>query len=123
MWLHLLLFARPEYSLLAYSEPWPFPNSSLCSQSYKPRDADLSGLAKYTDGDTWIRLVETDKNCDKSQELSKFGIKCNMEKHSDLKVLQFAAAVYTLSQQVWLPPSTVIQGTANPTLNPISEGS
>ena len=96
MWLKLLIFAIP-----VYSEPWPLPNSSLCGQSYKPRDADLSGLTRYTDGDTWIRLVETDKNCDNSHELSKFGIKCNMDKHSDMKVLQFAAAVYTLSQQVY----------------------
>ena len=109
MWLQLLLLVIP-----ANSKPWPLPNSSLCAHSYKPRDADLNGLVRYTDGDTWIRLVETDNNCDNSHELSKFGIKCNMDKHSHMKVLQFAAAVYTISQQVWLPPSTVIQGMANP---------
>lgn len=95
-----------------YSAPWPLPNSTLCGVSYKPKDVDLSGLKKYTDGDSWIRAVETDNNCDKSAELSKYGIKCIVG--NGMKVLEFAAAVYTLSQQVWLPKNTVIQGKADP---------
>ena len=98
-----------------YSAPWPQPNNTLCQQAYTPDDADLSGLTTYADGDGWIRLVEIDDRCDHGDELGAFGIDCDVvDAESGMKVLTFAAAVYTLSQQVWLPPSTVIQGQADP---------
>ncbi len=97
-----------------YSKPWPPPDGALCGESYHPEDADLSGLTKYTDGDAWIRAVEQDDRCDHQDALSQFGIGCEVQGSSGMKVLQMAPAVYTLSQQVWLPPMTVLQGHAVP---------
>ena len=93
---------------LKTDEHWFGGDSSWCSTSPPPRPPLPPSLVQFSDG--WIRLVEDRVPCN-DPELLKYAISCS---DGQRRVYQFAAGIYRLSQQVWLPPRTTIQGVADP---------
>ena len=65
---------------------------------------------QYDDG--WIQLIEDRVGCTEPQ-LQRYGIQC-VDATFGQRIYRFPAGHFDLSQQVWLPPRTAIEGAASP---------
>jgi len=97
-----------------YSKPWPTiddkTNLEMCSTDFSFNSFNvLKNITKYTDED-WIQLIEDASNT--CANVSQYDISCNMK--DGYKNYKFSPGIYYFSQQIWLPPNTVIEGANDP---------
>ena len=88
--------------------PWSDLDSRWCAEPAPPRPPLSSNLVQYDDG--WIRLVEERVACS-DPRLERYGIRCADGRQ---RTYRFPAGRFSLSQTVWLPPRTAIEGADSP---------
>jgi hypothetical protein len=88
--------------------------SKICNTEYSnwiQEDSNYGNMTTHDDG--WIKYIEDASNvCAASSGLSSYNITCTM--NGSYKYYKFGAGRYLLTQQVWLPEYTIIEGNANP---------